>query len=455
MNWQLIGSLIGNALEWYDYGIFGALASEVGECFFPSTPSAQLLSTLGAFASGFVARPLGGVLFGYIGDAHGRRPALLGAVLLMALSTLVIGLLPCSSAWGLVSPALLVCLRVAEGLSVGGELVGGILMIVESAPSQDRRSLYGSFMMATASGGVVSGYIVVGLLRLAFEGSSRDAWVTLIWRLPFLLGLAVAAFALWVRRRLHESPEYASQLAEMRLQKPPNPLALAMRNYKMAMAVAVGVVSLSSFGAWLSLWLPTYASSLLPADRSQSRLFPLLLLPIASLMYAVGGHIADHVGALRVMLAAAVSIALASPLLFFLASLGHWLPYLLAFSLWSFLNGCYGGPLCVWLAQSFDLQVRYSAAAIAYNIAQALLGGTSHLILSTILLYYPDQYVLYPALLLSAVALVSAISCGLSGAFLSQLQTPSGGCCQPPCPIEGDVSLVDSSQLLDEPSKID
>lgn len=462
MKLQLLGALIGNVLEWYDYGIFGALTEPIGQCFFPaSSEAATLLSTLGVFTSGFVARPVGGALFGWLGDRYGRKPALLISVVLMAAATFGIGILPCYSTWGIVSPVLLLFLRIAEGLSVGGELIGGILLLVESAPTYKQRGLYGSAAMATSGLGIALGFLTVGVLQLAFSNSSAYAWSHWIWRIPFLIGLLVAGFALWVRKFLEESPEFLQRIGELREDKPSNPLLLAITNYKLAMLITFGVVILGSFCVWVGFFLPNYVLYRIPEDlRSPYPMLVYLLILIYPFLTLYWGHLADHWGALRCMCFSAVGIFFLSGLVFYLAASGSIFGTLLSFFIFGTLVSAYVGPICVWLTEAFAVEVRYSAVALAYNLAQALLGGSSQLIIGALLVYYPQHYILYPAITTSTVAFISFIALICSHFFMSKAQNFADGFCniqEKPAhaiplakPLDDDLPLNDTEDEVCE-----
>ena len=201
---------IGNVLEYYDFGVYGFLAGVIARKFFPGTDEvASLLATFAAFGVGFLARPLGGVVLGRLGDVRGRKSALVLTILLMAVGTAGIGLIPDYGSIGVLAPVLLVLCRVLQGLSAGGEWGNATSFIVEWAPD-GRRGYYGSYSQASVVGGVLMSSAVAAVLNSVFPADAIDAWA---WRLPFLLGGVLLPVGLWLRRGIDETPRFGAEQA--------------------------------------------------------------------------------------------------------------------------------------------------------------------------------------------------------------------------------------------------
>ena len=212
----IAASVVGNVLEWYDFAVYGYFAAAIGTAFFPSgDPVASVLASFGAFAAGFLARPIGGILFGHIGDRLGRKRALTLSVALMSVPTVAIGLLPDHAQIGAAAPVLLVLMRLVQGLSVGGEFTTSIVYIVEHAEPQ-RRGLQGSLAMVAATLGILLGSAVAAVITTVLGDAATAAWG---WRLAFLLGLVAGVVGLWLRRRLPETPVDTSREAGWPLRK--------------------------------------------------------------------------------------------------------------------------------------------------------------------------------------------------------------------------------------------
>ncbi len=206
----VVAGVIGNLLEWYDFAVYGFFVPVISQLFFPaSTPLASLLLTFGVFGVGFVARPVGSVLFGIYGDRHGRKRALSAVVMLMAVATLAVGLLPTYDSVGLLAPVLMVVARLAQGLSGGGEWGGSAAYLVEFAP-EGRRGLTGSWQQVSVGAGFLLGSAVATALNALLTHEQLVAWG---WRLPFLGGVGLAAVGAYIRLQLDDTPKFA-QLEE-------------------------------------------------------------------------------------------------------------------------------------------------------------------------------------------------------------------------------------------------
>jgi MFS transporter, MHS family, proline/betaine transporter len=200
-----IALVVGNVLEWYDFIIYAYLATYIAKSIFaPGDDLAALLNSFAAFGVGFVARPVGGLVVGWIGDKRGRKPALILTAVLMAIGTIAIGLIPTYSAIGVLAPALLVLARLVQGFSAGGEMGSSIAYIVETAPD-GRRGYYGSFQQCSLIAGLLLGSGVAALLSSLLDSATMQDWG---WRIPFLIGGLIGPFAAYARRRISESIGY-------------------------------------------------------------------------------------------------------------------------------------------------------------------------------------------------------------------------------------------------------
>ena len=202
----VVASSAGTAFEWYDFFIFGSLATTIQKVFFAGLdPTAGLIAALGLFAAGFAFRPLGAIIFGVIGDRLGRKGAFLATVSLMGGATFLIGLLPTYATAGIISPILLILLRILQGIALGGEYGGAAIYVAEHAPNKQRGMITG-WIQITASLGLIAGLLVILGTRGAI---GEDAFLQWGWRVPFLVSAVLLAVSIWMRARLAESPAFA------------------------------------------------------------------------------------------------------------------------------------------------------------------------------------------------------------------------------------------------------
>jgi MHS family proline/betaine transporter-like MFS transporter len=244
----IASGMIGNGLEWYDYALYGQMAALLGTLFFPAGDAGvQLLATYGVFAAGFVVRPLGAILFGWIGDKYGRKSAMVLAVLMMAIPTGCIGLLPTYSQVGMLAPVLLTIIRLLQGLSLGGEFAGSITYIVEHAPAR-RRAWAGSASLVSLILGFLLGSLVVNFMLGWLGKEAFEAWG---WRIPFLGGIVIGLVGFYIRRFCRESPIYEAAKHDNKISKTPLKTALAQHPAEMA----------QGFALYLTVTMPFYLAS--------------------------------------------------------------------------------------------------------------------------------------------------------------------------------------------------
>jgi len=395
-------SFIGGLLEWYDFYIFAiATALVFGDVFFP--PGDALLNTMaafGAFASGFLARPLGGIIFGHIGDKVGRKACLLATLLIIGVCTFLIGLLPGYARIGFWAPVLLVVLRVMQGIGLGGEYGGASLMTIEHAPLH-QRGFWGSLPQAASPAGLLLANSVFGLCAL-LPPADFIAWG---WRIPFLLCSVMLAVAVYIRLNIAETPEF--RRAEARAEKGSAPLVQMWRTHRRNFILATGVrlsetVSsnlIKSFGlTYVTLQLDLARGTAVGALLAAS-LVGLVAMPLF-------GWLGDRLGARNVTLGGnLLLIVLAVPFFTLLdskAPMAVWVGFIAFFSL---------GPMLLlsvqatYFTQLFRTNVRYTGLSAAYQISSILGGFTPLIALS--LLKWSGGSSLPVAMFLAAVAAVS------------------------------------------------
>lgn len=397
---------IGNALEWYDFGLFGYFAPVISSQFFPSDdPRAALLNTFGVFAAGFLMRPLGAVLFGHLGDRMGRKGALGLSVLLMAVPTALVGLLPTYDRIGLAAPLLLLLVRLLQGLSVGGEYVGSMSYLAESAPA-GRRGFESSW--CNVSGGV-GGLLGAGLAAVLTRVLSPEQVAEGGWRIPFLLSIPAGIVSWRLRRTIAESPCFtevsqAGKIARM-------PLGESLRNDRGAFLTMAGLSLLASIGwylpwVWLVTWLDDINQPAMPEWQAlaSSTLAGLVLTVLTPL----GGMLSDRLGRRPVILAASIGYLMLSYPMFAWMSKGTFTAALSGQLVSAVLTALYGGASLAAFVELFPTRTRYSGLAFSYNVAVAICGGTTPLVATW--LVNATGSTLAPAFYLMAAALGTTVA---------------------------------------------
>lgn len=372
----IIPGIIGNVLEWYDFSLYGYFAPVIAKLFFPTEDKfLSLLATFGVFALGFLMRPLGAAIFGHFGDRVGRKKVLAAAIILMAIPTTLIGLLPTYQSVGPIAGVMLLVCRLLQGLAVGGEFSGSIVYITEHSPNH-RRGLFGSLAMFSAFAGLLLGSAVS-----AFTGTfmTHDALVTWGWRVPFLIGFLLGFIGLYLRLRMPETPNFKAIKEEQKILA--NPVGHAFRKASLPMFKAVGLVFLPAMSFYLLfVYLSTYMTTYLkiPLDtaltiNSMSMVMILIVIPLI-------GMLSDKVGRKPTLIIGALGFVIFSYPLFLLLQQGTFAAMLLAQSCFAILVSFAYAAIPATLVELVATNIRYSAMSLPYNVANAVFGGTAPLV---------------------------------------------------------------------------
>ncbi len=397
----LLAGAIGNVLEWYDFALYGYFAPVLATLFFPSEqPSVSLLSAFGVFAIGFLARPLGALLFGYWGDTVGRRSALAWSIILMAIPTFCIGLLPTYEAIGLFAPFALTCCRFLQGLSVGGEFTGSVTYLVEhAAPS--RRGYIGSWAGFSAQVGALLGSGAGALVASNLPHETLYEWG---WRVPFLAGSLIALIGWYVRTRVRESPAFERERQARALSQAP--IREVWISQRVSVVQVIGLVLLHGAGFYLLyVYLSTFLATVTNVPLSSVLTINTTCMMLLALLIPLMGRLSDSIGQKPLLVTGAAGLALASyPMFVWLTSEDLFL-MLLAQALLTALMSCYLGPFFAVVVELFPTRLRYTGLSLGYNIASALFGGTAPLI-ATVFIQWSGM-TLAPSLYLSFCAIIS------------------------------------------------
>ena len=403
---NLIGGVVGNILEWYDFAVFGYFAPILGAQFFPSDDSlASTLNAFGVFAAGYVMRPLGGVLFGHFGDRLGRKRALELSVFLMAIPTTLVGLLPTHSEVGVAAAVLLVALRLFQGLSVGGEYIGSIAFLAEIAPP-NRRGLWGSLTSCSSNAGLMLGSAVAAVSHYFIAPADLQAWG---WRVPFLLGIVVGAVGLWLRRGLTETEQFEALKEHGGIQE--NPVMAVLRSNPGNVARLVGLLMLFGGGFYtVFVWWPTYLSTIVKPPIPHALFINTICIIVIMGLAPMTGLLSDLTSRRAVMVPAILGVGIAVYPLIVWTDHGSFAAAMASQLMLTALLSGICGPLAATMAEMFHTRHRYSGVAIAYNTVVGFVGGTAPLVCTWLIartgaIAAPAYYLIF----LAVVSLCAAV----------------------------------------------
>jgi MFS transporter, MHS family, proline/betaine transporter len=368
---QIVAAVIGNALEWYDFIVFGFFTVVIARLFFPSESQyASLLLTTATFGVGFFMRPVGGVLLGIYADRRGRKAALLMVITLMTIAIAMIAFAPTYAAIGVGAPLIMVVARLLQGFSAGGEFASATAFLTESAPAA-RRGLYGSWQMVGQGLAVLLGAILGTLLTRSLTPETLDSWG---WRIPFLFGLIIGPVGLYIRRKLDETSAF---LQSNRSSAGQQGAGSVLMSHVKEMLVCLGMVVSGTISFYVILiYIPTFARTQLHLPLDQAFLAQSIGLACEVVLIPICGLLSDFVGRKPVMITALVLDLLVTYPLFSWVSASPSFGALLTMQIiLCGLFGIFNGPISTAMAEQFPTRVRSTALAIAYNIAVMLFGG--------------------------------------------------------------------------------
>jgi metabolite-proton symporter len=379
-------SLIGTAIEWYDFFLYGTAAALIfNKLFFPTfDPWVGTLLAFATYALGFVARPLGGIVFGHYGDTIGRKTMLYLTLLIMGVATAVIGLLPTYETAGTWAAVLLIACRLIQGFGLGGEWGGAVLMAVEHAP-ENQRGFYGSWPQLGAPLGLVLGTLVFSIFSATMSDADFLRWG---WRLPFLFSIVLVIVGLWIRFTLAESPEF--QKVKDAKQETKMPIIEAIRTYPKNILLAMGArFAENGFFYIYATFVLAYATQALGMNRQDILNGVLIAAFIETFTIPAFGALSDRLGRRQVYIFGAVFSALMSFPLFMLLGTKTpqlaWIAIVLGLAVG---HAAMYGPQAAFLSELFGTKVRYSGVSLGYNLASIFAGALSPLIATSLMAAY-------------------------------------------------------------------
>lgn len=412
---HIVAVAIGNALEWYDFAIYGYVAVTISKLFFPpETGWAPLLATFGLFAVSYVVRPVGGILLGHYADRYGRKELLVFVIALMSVASAMIAFAPTYQAIGIAAPSLVVVARILQGLSAGGVFGSATAFLVEHAPPK-RRGLYGSWQFSGQGAAIMLSGIVGMFVTHYLDPPQLETWG---WRLPFLFGLVVGPIGVYIRFKLSETPEFLEERSRCGGRRS---VTRVISTYKYNVLVGLGLVIGGTAAFYvLFVFMPTYSVRVLHLGLVASFLAPVAAGATVAVCCPLMGLMSDRVGRWPMMMAAAVAfLVVVDPGFRWLQAVpsGTTLGVLeLGFG---FLFAAYAGPGGATIAALYPVHGRATAMAIAYNVGVAVFGGGAPIIVTWLIARTGDPvapaYYVMTGVFISVLALAAMRSLGTAG----------------------------------------
>ncbi|MBT2547084.1 MFS transporter [Arthrobacter sp. ISL-65] len=409
------GTIVGNTMEWYDVGVFGYLITTMGPVFLPEADrTVQTLFLLGTFAATFIARPIGGVVFGWLGDKVGRQKVLAATLMLMAASTFAVGLLPGYAQIGVWAAALLVLLKLVQGFSTGGEYAGATTFVCEYAPDK-RRGFFASFLDMGSYIGFALGAATVSVLQVTLGEAAMEEWG---WRLPFLVAGPLGLIAIYFRNKIEESPQFqatlgaqesaASQAAASDKSVAVGPVGIMRTYWRQIVLAMILAGAANTVGYALTSYMPTYLTESKGYDPLHGTLLTIPVLVVMALCIPLTGKLSDRIGRRPVLWIGAGSTVLFAVPAFMLIGIGDVWSTLAGLSLVAFPVTFYVANLASALPALFPTSSRYSSMGIAYNFSVAIFGGTTPFLVQGLIAATGDD--MAPAYYLMATSVIGAIA---------------------------------------------
>ncbi len=397
-------SSLGGALEFYDFIVFVFLAKTIGSLFYPSqNPVLSLITTYSVFAVGYLARPLGGMIFGHIGDRYGRKKTFIATLLLMALPTFFIGLLPTYQNMGITASFALLLLRLIQGFSVGGEIPGAIVFSLETVLEKYRGFATGLILFGVNMG-LLSGSLIVSLLTNILNETQMHTWG---WRIPFLLGGIFGLTSAYLRKQLEETPAF--NLMIRKIAKSRSPIKNVLLYHHRALCKAIAITALQAvIISIIYLFMPTYLATFFHYPPEKTLTLNTLMILLFALPILLTSFISDIVGRKKIVLISILAYLFLSYPLFLLFYSRNWHLVILALCILALFASPVAGVFSCMMAEQFPTPIRYSGTALSYNLGFGIIGGFTPLI-ATGLIHVTDNLIApsFCLITVSAIALIA------------------------------------------------
>lgn len=373
---SIISSSIGNVLEWYDFGLFAIYSALFSQLFFPSNnPHVALLTTFGVFAVGFICRPIGALLFGYLGDKHGRVKILRLSVLMISLPTLLIGLLPTYDQIGILAPILLTLIRLWQGISLGGEHSGNIIYLAESAPIR-HRALITSLGGTGANLGILLASLIGGISSYFFTDAEFKAWG---WRLPYLISGILCLLVYAARLKMQETQVFIHLKKEHKIVN--HPIRMMIEKNLPYVLRTLGLVCMgSTYYYFCFLYIPLFLTSNTQLSLFKTSSLMTIFMAAMLVLVPLAGMICDRIGRRKMLLFNAAFIAITILPGFYFIYHPYLVSVVLVMAVFTIASSLEQGTTSIAVVENYPVPARYTGLSFGYNIGNGFFGGTLPLV---------------------------------------------------------------------------
>jgi len=411
----VIASTIGTTIEWYDFFLYGTAAGLVfGKLYFPGQdPLSATLLAFGTYFIGFAARPVGAAIFGHYGDRIGRKATLIATLLCMGIATFLITFVPTYATIGIWGAILLTVLRALQGIGVGGEWGGSVLLAMEWSRTQGQRGLVASWPQF----GVPCGLFLANLAVLAFSTWSGDQFLTWGWRIPFALSIILVGVGLWIRLGILETPVFQQLVDKNKIEKAPIVEVFKKQPREIILSALLRLSEQSPFYIFTA-FVFAYAVGTLHMSRNFILTAVMVAACVSFITIPLSGHISDRIGRRRMYLIGVVAVGLFGFLYFGMVDTAVPSAVFIAIVLSLIPHDIQYGPQAALIAESFTPRLRYSGASLGYQLASIIAGGPAPIIATALFATYKSGYAI--AIYIAACAVVSAVAAGFMPDYTGQ-----------------------------------
>ncbi|HUK58570.1 MAG TPA: MFS transporter [Stellaceae bacterium] len=401
----VVAATIGTTIEWYDFFLYSTMAGLVfGKLFFPNqTPLTATLNAFGIYFIGFIARPIGAAIFGHYGDRIGRKSTLIATLMLMGISTFLVAFVPGYNSIGIWGAIILTILRTLQGIGVGGEWGGSVLLSMEWARHTGQRGLVASWPQF----GVPAGLFIANLAVLSFSQMSGDAFISWGWRVPFFLSIVLVAIGLWIRLGILETPVFQALVKDRKIEKAPMLEVCRKQPGAMILSALARMSEQAPFYIFTA-FIFAYGTGTLKMSRDMLLTAVLVASCVSFFSIPISGHISDKIGRKRMYLIGAATMGVFGFVYFGLLDTMAPVAIFLAIVLSLIPHDMQYGPQAALIAESFTPRLRYSGASMGYQLASIIAGGPAPLIATALFAAYKTGWVIALYILLCSVITIIA-----------------------------------------------